>query len=487
MTSAPLLWFRGMEEAVKYALFGALCLVLVPVATWMARASARGRGWVLAAMIASTCVTMQTSIHLMQRETYQGTDHGFVLCVTDLLALSLCAALAMKGSPRLAWVPYNGLWMLALFSVACLSTVGAVEPEVSLYTLLTMLRAFAVYWAVVNCVRTGTPAVYVLYGGAAAALLVTAKCAWQIVGQHLYRVSGFFVHSNTLPSYLLLLLPSMLLLGLCERRLGPRATWAMHAGVLGSALVIVKTQSRAGIVVLALCVLATLALAWVRAPSRRVRLAALAWVIILGAGALWMARGIAERFHSAPPASALSRLEYGSAARLMAEQHVFGVGLNNYSFVLSQPDSESRPYKRGWVVMADAPSIGVAHDIYLLTAAETGLPGLLVFLIVVTRFLGASLLRGSRQRSIEALTVQGLALGMACCLAIGKLEWVMRQTAVMDMYAVAAGLAVGLFPVLAPRTTRPRPPVRVERPLSPPPPPAPKIPVAAGAAGGSAR
>lgn len=429
---------------LKYALFSAVCLALVPLATWLASASARGRGWVLAALVVSTSIYMQTAIHLLQIEGYQGTDHGIVLCVTDLLAVSLALALMGRCSRQIAWLPYNTLWLLALFGVCCASALAAVEPEVSLYTLVTLARAYLVYWCVLNCVRTGTPATYAWHGFTAMVLLVTAKCAYQIGVQGLYRVSGFFVHSNTLPSFLLLLLPSLMLLGLCDRRLGTLALSAITAATLGAVLIIVKTQSRAGILILVMCLATTMVIALVRAPSRRVRLAAMSLFAVMTLGCLWMARGIIQRFHTAPAASAITRDEFNSAALAMADGSVTGVGLNNYSWVLSRSDADAMRYKAGWVIMADAPSIGVAHNIYLLTAAEIGWPGLALFLIVVGRFVWLAMRGGARSRSLEALLQNGLALGMVNCLAIGTLEWVIRQAPVLDMYAIAAGLSAGL-------------------------------------------
>lgn len=429
---------------LKYALFGVVCVVLVPIATWLSCSSERGRGWVLAALVFSTTIYMQTAIHFLQMEGYQGTDHGIVLCITDLLALSLALALIARSSRQIAWLPYGSLWLLALFGTCCVSALIAPEPEVSLYTLVTLVRAYLVYWCVVNCLRTGTAATYALHGFTAMVLLVTAKCAYQLGAQGIYRVSGFFVHSNTLPSFLLLLLPSLLLLGLCDRRLGTLALSAISAATLGAIIVIVKTQSRAGMLMLVGCLAVTVAIALVRAPSRRVRLAAVGLCAVMTLGGLWMARGIVHRFNTAPAASAIGRDEFNAAALRMADDNLFGVGINSYSWVLSRSDEAAMRYKEGWVVMADAPSIGVAHNIYLLTAAEIGWPGLALFLIVVSRFLWLAVREGARARSLEALLEQGLALGMGACLAIGTLEWVIRQAPVLYMYAITAGLAAGL-------------------------------------------
>lgn len=438
---------------LKYAVFGAISAVLVPLAVWISYASARGRGWVLAALVFSTSIYVQTAIHFLQIESYQGTDHGIVLCLTDLLAFSLALALMARGSRQFAWMPYNSLWLLALFGACCASAVTAAEPEVSLYTLVTLARAYLVYWCVVNCIRAGTPATYAWHGFTAMVLLVTAKCAYQMGAQGMYRVSGFFVHSNTLPSFLLLLLPSLLLLGLCDRRLGTLALSAIAAATLSAIIVIVKTQSRAGMAVMAGSLIVTVGLALARAPSRRVRLAAVGLCAVVTLGGLWMARGVLHRFNTAPPASAASRNEYNAAALRMADDHLLGVGINCYSWVLSRSDVNAKRYKQGWVIMADAPTIGVAHNIYLLTVAEIGWPGLALFLVVVSRFLWLALREGARSCTLEALLQQGLAIGMGCCLAIGTLEWVMRQTPVMNMYAIAVGLAAGL--TAPPRSSRP--------------------------------
>ena len=437
---------------MKYAMFLLAALLLVPLATRVACTSARGRGWVLAGLVLSTAVYMQTSIHLVQIEAYRAPDHGFVLCITDLLALSLGLAVALCDGQRVAWLPYNSFWLAAFFATCCASSALAAEPELSVFTLFTLARAGFIYWCVTNCIRCDTPPRYAYVGFTALAVLVTARCAWQFVGEHIYRVSGFFVHSNTLPTFLLLLLPSLVLLGLCDTRIGRVGVAIIAAATLGCILVVVKTQSRGGMVATGLAMGATVGIALLLAPSRRVKFAAAIGMGLSTVGGLWLAASIADRFHNAPPASAMAREEYNAAALRMADGNLLGVGLNNYSWVLSQPDAAAAAYKQGWFVMSNDSVVGVAHNIYLLTAAEVGWPGLVLLVIVMARFLWMALLGAARSRTLEGLLELGLAIGMICCLALGSLEWVLRQTPVMDMYMITAGLATGL----ADRATRAR-------------------------------
>ena len=147
-----------------------------------------------------------------------------------------------------------------------------------------------------------------------------------------------------------------------------------------------------------------------------------------------------ERFLNAPESSAEARDEFNRAATAMAEDHMLGVGINTFPRVLTD-DGRYRQFLR---VVKNEEQAGVAHHIYLLTAAETGFVGLALFLAIMARlFLVA--LRGIRSQSrLGALLLWGALVGF-CTLHVGGLfEWAFRITPVLYMWAVASALAVGL-------------------------------------------
>ncbi len=132
------------------------------------------------------------------------------------------------------------------------------------------------------------------------------------------------------------------------------------------------------------------------------------------------------------------------AAKKMAEDHPFGVGVNNFSRVLTA----DQRYNQYLSVMEDEEQAGVCHHIYNLTAAELGKGGLYVFAIILGRFLLLPILPVIRSRQFESLILIGLWLGTIALHISGFMEWVFRITPVTFLYAINCGLSAGYVQVV---------------------------------------
>jgi hypothetical protein len=125
----------------------------------------------------------------------------------------------------------------------------------------------------------------------------------------------------------------------------------------------------------------------------------------------------------------------------MASDHALGVGLNNFSRVLT----DEHRYRAHVSVMAGEEEAGVAHHIYWLTAAETGYGGLLAFAALMASLTLRAAWHGLRAANTESTLLGGFLLGICGLHVVGMLEWVFRLSPVLYLFAVVAA-AVAAFP-----------------------------------------
>jgi len=135
----------------------------------------------------------------------------------------------------------------------------------------------------------------------------------------------------------------------------------------------------------------------------------------------------------------------------MLADHPLGVGLNNFSLVLT----ENVRYRENLTVMANEEQAGVCHHIYRLMAAELGYPGVILFVLMLAQFVLIAAWYGWRRRSTpDGLVLMALAIGMVTLHVSGFLEWGFRITPVTYQFAVVSGLAAGLSARKIPTTSR---------------------------------
>ena len=157
-------------------------------------------------------------------------------------------------------------------------------------------------------------------------------------------------------------------------------------------------------------------------------------------GGFKAANSFLERIKNAPESSEAARVEFNIAAAKMAKDRWLGVGLNNFSRVLT----DTPEYREHFSVMANETQAGVAHHIYWLTAAEIGFSGLAIFLILIGRLALIAAWHGLRSGSFEGNLLIGLFFGFMALHLSGFLEWAMRITPVTYLFYINCGICVGL-------------------------------------------
>ena len=423
---------------MKYLAFAFALIVLVPALAMLAFGSERKRGLLLGALAASAVLGDAAGINFFSTELYRGPDRGFEVTLTDLLVLALALAVGLKSAKRLRWIPTNTFPMALLFACGVASMFGASSPLLSAFTLFKGLRLYLLYWTVYNAVATGVDMAWIRRGLVAAGLWMTLFAVKQKYIEGLYRIHGTFDHSNGVPLYADLAIPLLLLCAVSDRALDRREALVTLAAALGLVFSVVTTQSRAGTILAGGLVVATLLVARWKAPSRRVTRVSWAVLAILAIGGAMAADTIIRRFQEAPESSEEARKEFNAAARDMARDHALGVGLNNFSRALTENES----YHAHLVVMKSEEQGGVAHHIYLLTAAEMGWSALAVFLLVLGRFLVIPAWTGLRTPGFDGGLQIAFALGMMALHTQGLLEWGFRVTPIVYQFLILAAAAM---------------------------------------------
>ena len=431
---------------MKYAVLAVALTLGVPVAAVAAIWFTRVRGYLLSLMIFLTVLGAHGSVNAVSRELYRGPDRGFEFTAADLVSSALIIAMVARFPRRIDWFPRNTWLLLLFFLYACLLAATAAEPLFTAFSLWKCLRIFCLYWCTVNCLRLGTHRRYVWLGYAGAASVIGVLAVYQKYLLGIYRVPGPFDHSNTIPLYANLILPVLLIWALCDREL---PLWKCVASIvlsLGLMFAVICTFSRLGIALAAGCFLGAVLWANLRSSSVRVRTATLALGLVALAGLVRVAGPIVNRIQTAPPTSEEARDEFNYAAQLMLRDHPFGVGLNNFSYVLTTHTE----YREHFEAMKNEEQAGVCHHIYWLTAAETGYLGLALYLALIIRFCWSALRGSWRNRSIYGALLFGVFLGLGALQASGFFEWAFRVTPVMQLFAIQAAVAVA-WPGMRPR------------------------------------
>jgi len=449
---------------VKYAILAAALTLAVPAMALGAMWFSRIRAFLFSLMILSTALGAHGSINAVSRSLYRGPDRGFEFTLADLICWSLMVALIACSPGKIEWWPRHSWLLLLFFLYACALASISAEPLYTAFSLWKCLRIFCLYWCTVNCLRIGVSRQYLWFGFAGSAAVIITLAVFQKYLLHIYRINGPFDHSNTVPLYANLLLPVLLVFALCDKEVPLVRAVVSIVLSLGLLFAVLSTYSRAGMAFSGACAVGALVWANLRHPWTRVRISTVVLCVVFAAAALRAAPHIIERFRNAPKASLVARDEFNYAARLMLLDHPFGVGLNNFSYVLTHAEK----YRATFEAMKYEEQAGVCHHIYWLTAAETGFLGLALYLLWIGRIAFDALRGAWRQRTVYGALLFAIFLGLCALQASGFLEWAFRQTPVMQLFAITSGASAAWIEKRRrrPRTSWSRAAVPVELPAA---------------------
>jgi hypothetical protein len=411
-------------------------------------------------------LTERVDINFVSRDWYRGTTRGFEVSLVDILAVSLVVSAIIaprRGQSRGYWPASLG-FMLLLFFYACFNVAIADPKLFGAFELLKIVRGLTIFLAVAFFLRSerelrlllGTLGVLVCYEG------LLALEQRYLLGAH--RVFGTIDDSNSLSVFFVTTAP-VLAAGINSEF--PKKFKLLFSMAIGLACVgVILTISRTGVVTMGFALLAVYltTMSW-RVTARKVVISALVLVAAAGAvGKSW--KTLSARF-----AESSFKDEYGNKhnmgrgyyirlARAISEDRLFGVGLNNWSFWVSNqygPRLGYRfvPYKGtdkepSAIVPSDSnvdeAQAAPAHNLGALTLGELGIPGFLLFAILWLRWFQMAVGFVFKRSTDPLLRIgAGLFFGLVALFIHSLTEWVFRQSPIYYVVNILLGALAGLY------------------------------------------
>lgn len=248
-----------------------------------------------------------------------------------------------------------------------------------------------------------------------------------VVSVSSYRLVGTLGHPGTLAQFMTILFPMMVF-----------SATRKNAGLIGllaliaMPIIVIFTQSRTGIVVM-------VATIWVMIVVRSKSIKKIRLKLLFIAGSLLTMFAVVDvlwdtlvaRFIQDPGESAETReLIAQTALNMIYARPVAGIGLNNFTEVMRSFDTSGITLTFPYPV----------HNIYLLIAAETGLVGLISFLLLNAYFaiLAVRNMKNAQGSAFDSLSFF-LLVSLGVIFVTGLLGWAWRQDSIQCLYWICLG------------------------------------------------
>lgn len=364
---------------------------------------------------------------------WPGHTKGLIVTILDSLAL----AIVVTSVGAFRKLPLFGV-LLAYFAAASLSLAFSNQPVTSSFYAFQLARAILLFVAVASIMRDPRAIHWLAYGLAAGAIfqgVVTIEQrltgAVQAAGTMGHQnILGFMLHFVTLPLMALLLAGKMHKINML--------------GVLFALIAVALGASRGTVLFAAVGLVLLFALSMARQVNghkvKMLGLAVLAFAIV----APLTLSTLERRFGDKPVETSLDneRQAFERAAKNMWQDHPMGVGANQYVLVANGQGYS----QRAGVIWNFGSRSAHVHNIYLLTAAETGWFGslALVSLFVWVIIRGVTFAFGNR-RDARADVVLGASVAVMVGALHSFYEWIFVASQVQYVFAISVGIIAGLI------------------------------------------
>ena len=443
-------------------------LILIPTAllggTVVLSLSQRLRDAAFFFMVAAVVTSDKLDINFLSRQWYRGTTRGIEFSFIDVLAFSLLLSMILVprlGQKRFYW-PASLAFMLLFLGYECFS-VAISDPKLfGLFEISKTIRAIAIFLAAALFVRSERELRFMVLALGCAVCLEGALAIKHKLILHVDRATGTLDHANSLSMYLCMTGP---LFVAAVNSSFPKYVRYFSTVCIGFAAIgSVLTISRAGIPIFGLVMLgaALISMTWRITAKKLLGTAA----ILTGVGVLLAVAGrdLVERFTDSSLKDEMdesqfeNRGQYFGLAKVILQDHFFGVGLNNWSYHVSKTYGErvGSPYEDyddippsvlyseeiyDWSAKYAPP----AHNLGVITVGVLGIPGLIIFALLWVRWfsMGAKFLW---RRTSDPMYRVGTGIFFAICgIFLQSLtEWVYRQTPMLLTFHVLLGTLASL-------------------------------------------
>lgn len=405
---------------LKYIIFFAVLLVGVPFNYIMARKFPLYEKFLWFLLIFFTAYMVD--INFASMETFRGTSRGFEVGMVDIIVFSLLAVIiGRKGQHPLRLPPGTFLYTLYFF-FSFLSILNSDLVIVSFFEIWKMIRMYIFFFVVYNMIRSFEELDYIMLFISYVVIFITLIVLKQKYIDGIFQCAGPFPHQNSLVMYMIIA-GSLLLAYLINNEKIKLYYWLP---VFGAASIdIISTLSRGGLAIFGFAIIIVFFFSYLNQMSLR-KLGITMLFLLGGSAVLYKASdSIIERFETAPEESANVRVVLAIAAQNMANDKIFGIGLNNFGLKINPP----YPYGNHIPRKDDWEKGGLVETIYLSIAAESGWHNMIIFLIFIFTmyFKNYRNYRKMKYHPYRFIPI-GLMGGLLAIYIQSTLEWVLKQT-----------------------------------------------------------
>lgn len=422
---------------MKYLFFAAAVLGIIPATIFMV-CSRKFIRWGILGLILPLTIFNATAINFLSREDYRGTSRGLEISLIYIVAAALLLAFSiLRGSRRLC--PDWGSRLYAFYFLACIpSALNA--PDLLPYTfeIWKMAMIHLVFMAVYYYLEFYDGDLDIIFYGEV--ILVAWNFVWVLHGYltGVYRVNGIFPHPNSMAMYMEI--AGILFFARGFNRPEGKKTIVFLVAFAMASIAIVRSYSRGAILCYPIgCFITLICSLWGGRTPHKSR--CMMFIVPLALiGILLVTPRIIERFENAPKASGDTRKQFARAAlNMIMDKKWIGVGLNNWSILISPPYHYTEHRERNTIVNDSNNAVvetiyqddfggGIVETIYLLVGAECGIPALLLLLCWfgyywLSSFRLLKLLRRTEYFYLPAGTFGALT----AVFMQSTLEWVLKQ------------------------------------------------------------
>jgi len=364
-------------------------------------------------------------INFISMETYRGTARGFEIGLVDITAMIMCLVLIHRRDKYPISLPIGSFLYFTYFMFSAISIINSDIYVYSFFELWKMIRMYFYFFVIYNLIRSFEDIEQFLKYMVYIVIFITLIVLKQKYLEGMFQTMGPFPHQNSLVMYLIVY-GSLFLSYLLNVKKSNIFLWTLAFGCC--AIDILSTLSRGGMALFSLSIFIIFILSYAHKVSfRKVGVAGL--FLILGTGVLYKASDtIMERIRTAPEESVSVRLVLAEAAQNMANDKIFGIGLNNFALKINPPYSYGNHIER----LNEDEKGGLVETIYLMIAAETGWLNLFVFISMLLYFYFKNLqnyfaLKHGKWRKYRYICIALIGALLSIYLQ-SSLEWVLKQT-----------------------------------------------------------
>ncbi|NQY19809.1 MAG: O-antigen ligase family protein [Campylobacteraceae bacterium] len=407
----------------KYIIFFIVIFLGIPIGFMMAKKFPKVEKFLWFLLLFFTAST--EDINFFSMELYRGTSKGFEIGLVDVTAMIMFLVLLSRREKYPLSLPLGSSLYFIYFAFSCISIINSDIYIYSFFELWKMTRMYLYFFVIYNLIRSFKDIEEFLKYMCIIVFFITVMVLKQKYLEGMFQARGPFPHQNSLVMYLIVY-GSFFLSFLLNAKRSNLFLWTIAFGAC--AIDILATLSRGGMVLFSLSIFIIFILSYVHKFSwRKVGVAGL--LLILGTGVLFKASDtIMERIRTAPKESVSVRLILAKAAQNMANEKIFGIGLNNFALKINPPYSYGSHIQR----IDDEEKGGLVETIYLMIAAETGWLNMAVFMFMLLFFYFKNLsnymkLKHGKWRKYRYICIALIGALLSIYLQ-SSWEWVLKQT-----------------------------------------------------------